>query len=45
MTFAQNMIGEHDSVASLFTYMGVTGVVYALFRFVPTLRGEHTAAS
>jgi hypothetical protein len=44
MTFAQNMIGDHDSVASLFTYIGVTGVVYALFRFVPLLRGERTAS-
>jgi hypothetical protein len=39
MTFAQNMIAEHDSVASLFTYMGVTGVVFALLRFVPQFRG------
>lgn len=36
MTFAQNMIGNHDSVASLFTYMGVTGVVLALVK----LRGS-----
>jgi hypothetical protein len=40
MAFAQNMIGEHDSVASLFTYMGVTGVLYALIRLVPPFRGE-----
>jgi hypothetical protein len=32
MSFAQNMVGNFDSVASLFTYMGVTGVVLVLVR-------------
>jgi sorbitol-specific phosphotransferase system component IIC len=40
MAFAQNMIAEHDSVASLFTYLGVTGVVFALIRYVPPFRGR-----
>jgi hypothetical protein len=40
MTFAQNMVGAHDSVASLFTYMGVTGVVLALVRFVLPQRAD-----
>jgi hypothetical protein len=40
MAFAQNMIAEHDGVASLFTYMGVTAVIYALIRLVPPFRGE-----
>lgn len=40
MTFAQNMIAEHDGVASLFTYMGVTAVVFALVRFVPPFSGR-----
>jgi hypothetical protein len=40
MTFAQNMIADHESVASLFTYMGVTAVILALVRFVPPFRGE-----
>jgi hypothetical protein len=39
MAFAQNMIAEHESVASLFTYMGVTAVIYALIRLVPPFRG------
>ncbi len=33
MTFGQNVIGNFDGVASLFTYMGVTGVVYAVIRY------------
>jgi hypothetical protein len=40
MAFAQNMIADHDSVASLFTYMGVTAVVFALLRFVPPFSGR-----
>ena len=32
MTFAQNMVANHDSVASLFAYMGVTGVMLLLVR-------------
>jgi hypothetical protein len=40
MTFAQNMIADHESVASLFTYMGVTAVVFALLRFVPPFSGR-----
>jgi hypothetical protein len=36
MTFAQNMVGNFDSVASLFTYMGVTGVVLLLIRLRET---------
>jgi hypothetical protein len=39
MTFAQNTIADHESVASLFTYMGVTAVVYAVIRLVPPFRG------
>lgn len=35
MTFGQNLVGSFDGVASLFTYMGVTGVVFALLRYVP----------
>jgi len=33
MTFGQNVIGNFEGVASLFTYMGVTGVVYAVIRY------------
>jgi hypothetical protein len=44
MAFAQNMIAEHDSVASLFTYMGVTAVIYALLRYVPPFRAKTTAS-
>jgi hypothetical protein len=33
MTFGQNLIGNFEGVASLFTYMGVTGVVYAVIRY------------
>jgi len=40
MTFAQNMVANFDSVASLFTYLGVTAVIYALIRLVPPFRGE-----
>jgi hypothetical protein len=40
MTFAQNMVANFDSVASLFTYMGVTAVIFALIRFVPPWRSE-----
>jgi hypothetical protein len=40
MTFAQNMIANFDSVAQLFTYMGVTAVLFALIRFVPPWRHE-----
>src|SRR5918912_4409035 len=37
MTFGQNLIGNFEGVASLFTYMGVTGVVYAVIRYwLPT---------
>lgn len=42
MTFAQNMVANFDSVASLFGYMGVTGVVFALIRFVPAFRGGNS---
>jgi ABC-type Fe3+-siderophore transport system permease subunit len=40
MTFGQNLVNNYDGVASLFTYMGVTAVVYGLLRFVPLFRGE-----
>ena len=33
LTFGQNIIGNYEGVASLFTYMGVTGVVYAVIRY------------
>src|ERR1700744_1753039 len=33
MTFGQNLIGNFGGVAELFTYMGVTGVVYAVIRY------------
>jgi hypothetical protein len=33
MTFGQNVIGNFEGVASLFTYMGVTGVVFAVIRY------------
>jgi hypothetical protein len=33
MTFGQNVIGNFEGVASLFTYMGVTGIVYAIIRY------------
>lgn len=39
MAFAQNMIADHASVASLFTYMGVAAVVFALIHLVPPFRG------
>jgi hypothetical protein len=44
MTVAQNSIGNHDSVASLFTYLGVTAVLYALVRSVPPFRGSREPA-
>jgi hypothetical protein len=44
MALAQNMIAEHESVASLFTYMGVTAVVLALVKFVPPFRAEKTGS-
>jgi hypothetical protein len=44
MSFAQNMIANFDSVASLFTYIGVTAVVFALIRYVPPFRGERTGS-
>lgn len=40
MTFGQNLVNEYAGVASLFTYMGVTAVVYGLLRFAPRFRGE-----
>lgn len=40
MTFGQNLVNDYEGVASLFTYMGVTAVVYGLLRFVPRFRGE-----
>lgn len=40
MTFGQNLVGNYESVASLFTYMGVTAIVMGLIRFVPIFRGE-----
>jgi hypothetical protein len=43
MSFAQSMIGANDSVASLFTYMGVTGVIYGLVRFAAPFRGSDAA--
>jgi hypothetical protein len=39
MTFGQNIVANYESVASLFTYMGVTAVFYGLLRFVPMYRG------
>lgn len=42
LTFGQDITGNHDSVAQLFSYMGVTAVVYLLLRFVP-LFGEWRA--
>jgi len=35
MAFAQNSIANHESVASLFTYMGVTAVVLGVLKLVP----------
>ena len=40
MSFGQDVAGNTDSVGSLFTYLGVTGVIYALVRLVPPFRGE-----
>lgn len=40
MTFGQNLVGNYEGVAELFTYIGVTAIVYALLRFVPLFRGE-----
>jgi hypothetical protein len=42
MTFGQNLVNNYDGVASLFTYMGVTAIVYGLLRFVPLFRGGET---
>jgi len=42
MAFAQNMIAEHASVASLFTYMGVTAVVLAVVKYVAPFRARDT---
>ena len=44
MAFAQNMIADHASVASLFTYMGVTAVVLAVVKYVAPFRGRDTEA-
>jgi hypothetical protein len=40
MTFGQNIVSNYEGVASLFTYMGVTAIVYGLLRFVPMFRGD-----
>ena len=40
MAWAQNMIAEHDSVASLFTYMGVTAVILAVVKYVAPFRSQ-----
>jgi hypothetical protein len=40
MTFAQNMVANFDSVAQLFTYLGITAVIYALIRLVPPFHRE-----
>ena len=40
MTFGQNLIGNFEGVASLFTYMGVTGVVYAVIRYWLPVRSK-----
>ena len=40
MTSGQNIVSNYEGVASLFTYMGVTGIVYGLLRFVPMFRGD-----
>jgi hypothetical protein len=40
MTFGQNIVSNYEGVASLFTYMGVTAIVYGLLWFVPMFRGE-----
>ena len=44
MAFAQNIFANHESVASLFTYMGVTAVVLGVIKFVPPFRGRDTEA-
>lgn len=38
MAFAQNMVTDYASVASLFTYIGVTAIVIALLQFVAPFR-------
>ena len=46
MTFGQNVIGNFEGVASLFTYMGVTGIAYAVIRYwLPTRRRGSTRAN
>lgn len=40
MTFGQDIVANYDGVAGLFTYMGVTAVVFGLLRFVPMFRGD-----
>jgi len=40
MAFAQNMIADHESVASLFTYMTGTAVIVLLVRMLPPYRGR-----
>ena len=42
MTFGQNIVANYEGVASLFTYMGVTAIVFALLRFVPMFGTEET---
>jgi hypothetical protein len=42
MVFAQSMVANHESVASLFTYMGVTAVVLAVLKFVPPFRAHES---
>jgi hypothetical protein len=44
MAFAQNMIADHESVASLFTYMTGTAVIIFLVRALPPYRGRFGAA-
>lgn len=44
MAFAQNSIANHESVASLFTYMGVTAVVLGVLKFVPPFRAAERDA-
>jgi hypothetical protein len=42
MAFAQNMVANHESVASLFTYMGVTAVVLAVLKYVAPFRADES---
>jgi len=44
MSVAQDMVGNFDSVASLFAYMGVTAVLMAVVRFMPARGGRHWTA-